>query len=178
METVKVQTGDIILFNRKRFLSKIIRWISKCPVSHSEILINIWDYPITLGATGAGVRGTDYSKIKKEKNIIILRYKKYIDGITYEQEKELATRACSKLGSKYDFGGLVYYQLVYQIFGRWIGRTRTEAEQSMYCTEYNAWCHQLDNWWTYSPEDFLNNKDFIIIYSDFDLSKNNYNFVV
>lgn len=166
MENLDLQTGDIILSQTNTLLSKIIRLFTRSISSHSEILVKVWDYKQVNGATGFGIRGSDLLHEIKKRKIIILRHKNYTNGISKESEKQLATRICSKLGTKYDFASLLYYQIIYQLFNKWIGKTEEKALNRLYCFEYVAWCYNLPNWWKYTANSFLENKDFIIIYNN------------
>jgi len=163
---MKIQSGDIFLTtSKKSFLSKAIRFFTKSKISHSELLIKTWDYPLCYGAIGIGVRGTDIVRWISDKYIIVRRPNKYLTGINKEEEKRIATKACSRLGIKYDFMSLLYYQVIYQLFGKWKGKTEQKALNRMYCSEFVAWVYDLPNWWEKSPEDLLEWSEFTTIYS-------------
>lgn len=150
-------TGDIVLIRSNKILSKLIRLFTNGIYSHAEIIIKNWDYNELNGAVKIGIRGTDFYRYCKGKNIAILRKKDIIkNGLNYQNEKILATRANSKKGIKYDYWSLLYFQVVYQLFHKWIGRTEEKALKKMYCSEYIAWIFELNKWWTKTPQDLYN----------------------
>ena len=70
------------------------------------------------------------------------------------------------LNTDYDFASQFYYQVIYQLTEKWIGKIQ-DADERLYCSEYTAWILNLNKWWAYTPDSFLKNKNFIQIYNNF-----------
>lgn len=156
----KIQTGDIIVTKNKHMLSCLIRKITGSKWSHAEVIAR-WENTIyeSVGAVGWGVRGIDLDRYLKNREFIILRNKKW-DKIpmTEKDETEILRIINSKKGVKYDFWSLLYYQLIFQISKKWIGRTRRDAENRFYCSEFAAYVNKFLAWWSYSPDDLVKSK--------------------
>ena len=161
-----LKTGDIILFRTPfvwykpiSYLTLIIRAITHDYYNHAGIIIFNWSQLFINEAIGKGVVTSPISLSIKNYIIKIVRPKdqKYTEG-------EIATKANSKLGTGYDFLGLLFYQVIYQIKKKWYGYTQEYAEKNMYCSDYVAWIYNLKNWWTVTPKDIDDDKDLKTIY--------------
>jgi len=140
-------TGDILVCRRKTLLSKVIRKIAKSGYSHSATYINGYVY-------GSQIRGAQKLKFEDWLQKYDYEFEVYRNE---EVNKELITkRAESKLGTKYDFLSLLFFQLIYNLTGKWWGLRREKAIKRLYCFEYTAWIFNFDNWWKMSPQDFYN----------------------
>jgi len=158
-----LQTGDIVFYTRKRVLGKLIKIISKSKVSHCGIVVDLHGTLKISEATECGIVLSDIN-ILDDKEHTILRHKEYIK-LDYIKEQYLRKRIVSKLNTKYDYISLLFYQVMYQVFGKWYGKTEEEADDKLYCSEYVAWIYELKNWWLCSPDDVFNNNKFILLYS-------------
>lgn len=49
--------------------------------------------------------------------------------------------------SRYDYGSLLLFQLIYTIFGRWLGRTGVRSLTTIYCNEANAYLIGMPKYW-------------------------------
>jgi len=67
------------------------------------------------------------------------------------------------LNTPYDIYGL-FCQLIWNVFGTWIGNRRNKALRRMYCYESMAYLHRKSetffDWWKVKPIDLFNSKDF------------------
>jgi len=71
--------------------------------------------------------------------------------------KDIHVRALSKSGdTPYDFKVLLWYQPIYQLAGKWKGKTGPDAEGKMYCSEFVAWVYGFPKWWELSPGELFN----------------------
>jgi hypothetical protein len=73
------------------------------------------------------------------------------------------------------FGDVLVFQIIYQITGKWYGKTEErKAAKKFYCSEFVAWLYSeyFPSWYKTSPEDVhRNTSDFqhIFIGQDKDL---------
>jgi len=156
---IDVRTGDIVLFRTPfklwkpaSWLSALIRYFAKIKYNHVGVVVSNWNVPFVNEALGRGVIPSPFKDRVIGVQVKILRPNFYLaDGF----EKAFATKANSKLGiTGYDFSGLLFFQLVYQIFGVWIGtKNKKRAEKRMYCYEYVGWCYSnlFPDWWKINP---------------------------
>lgn len=169
-DTIDIQSGDIILFRTGftwydplTWLSAAIRFFTKCYYNHCGICVINWGKPFINESNIKGVIARPLSKyiIRDKTKIIILRDKATLN------EKYISTTANEMLGTKYDFSSLFFYQLYFRLTGKWIGRTKEAAvKDGMVCSEYVAWCYNLNSWWLYSAKELLNSNLFKVVYKE------------
>jgi len=141
MEFTNFKTGDIILFHTPvkwyspmSWLAGLIRVFTKCRYNHVGVVILNWGVPFLNEATATGVTTMPLKDRFGDSPIRILRYNNPI------KEDTFAIKANDKVGhTGYDFSGLLWFQLIYQLTGHWLGHTGAAAEGKMYCGEYAAW---------------------------------------
>lgn len=166
-----LQTGDVVLFHTKfkwnspmSWLAAIIRKFIKFPYNHVGIIVNNWDKPFLNESNDKGVNSTVALDRLKDRKIKILRPKDIIN------EREIAIKANSRLGiTKYDVLGLIFYQLIYKLTGKWVASSRTNnTERLMYCSEYAAWVYSTEftEWYKVDPKDLGNSDFFETIYEN------------
>lgn len=165
---MELKTGDIVLFHSDfkfyspiSYLSAAIRFFADIYYNHVGIIIKNWDVPMVNEAVGRGIISDIVTDRLRGKEIKILRPK-------FEfLEKELAIKANNKLGNTgYDFSGLLFYQLIFQLTKVWIGtKNKQRAEKRMYCYEYVAFLiNQIkpdiyQDWWEIDPNKLINDSD-------------------
>ena len=67
--------------------------------------------------------------------------------------KYIRERALSKSGiTGYAFAELLIYQPIFQLTGKWYGKTGVAAEKRMYCSKFVGWVDKVPEWWTLSPK--------------------------
>ena len=166
-----LRAGDVVLF-RTRFkiwspmswLSALIRFFTGSPFNHVGLIVINQGVPFVNEANERGLVTTRAGARLwgREKDIRILRR---MDK-TFKAPKtarDFSKIMNSYLGvSKYDFASLFIYQLIYQVFGTWHGRTSDAAKAFLYCSEYAALAHQdcFLHWWKVSPADVFKNSWF------------------
>lgn len=161
-------TGDLIFFRTKlslnpaSWLSTLIRFFAKIKYNHVGVIILIWGEPFVIEALGKGIVATPLSKRIIGKKIRICRPFRNIN------EKLFAQKTVSYLSTKYDFIGLLFYQLVLNLTGHWIGGGSKNQERRLYCYEFVALMHKADctNWYSMLPKDLLNAKWHEIIFEN------------
>ena len=161
METIKTRTADVA-FSRKEFswkkvssyLPTMIRKIAKIEYNHVGVIVFNWGVPMVNEAVGRGVISTPLKDWLIGKSVIIKRFEGDI------QEPVFAIEANHFLGhTPYDFKGLFWHQLVWNLRGKWIGPKGTKnAIQKFYCYEYAAylWRSIYPTWVSVVPADFFN----------------------
>ena len=135
---------------------------TKSYYNHVGVVVRNWDVPCLNEAVETGVNAVPLSDRLKKSDVKILRPK-----IVYMDERQMAVRANSKIGhTGYDFSGLLFYQLIYQLTGHWLGHTGVHAEGRMYCGEYAAWCYValFSNYWKTTPADIERSSDFNVVF--------------
>jgi len=125
-------------YKLKDLPAPVIRWLTKCYYNHvgiiGECLGELWVFE----AVGKGFIPThrleDYLlTIGKEREVAILEPKKARPiAWIYSNISEI-------VGKNYDFKSLLWYQLFYQITGRWKGKTGKNATDTIYCSEAIAY---------------------------------------
>lgn len=165
--TTNLKTGDVILFRNKflwykpmSWLSALIRFFTKFNYNHVSVVVNNWDVSFSNEAIESGVEAFPCSDRLRNKKIMVLR------AVAGVYEPDFARRANSLLGvTRYDFKVLLWYQLIYQLTGKWLPNTKNnKKEDRMICSEYAAWCHELPYWYRYDPQDFDNNPYFKVVF--------------
>lgn len=168
MNLSELKTGDIILFHTlvkwyspMSWLSGLIRFFTKCRYNHVGVVVLNWGVPFLNEAIETGVLPIPVKDRISGKEIRIIR------AFAQIEERPLAIKANDKLGrTGYDFSGLLWFQLIYQLTGRWTGHTGDHADKRMYCGEYAAWLFPaiFPRWWQTAPSDIHNSKDFHTIF--------------
>lgn len=168
MKLEDFKTGDIILFHTKfvwykplSWLSALIRFFTKSYYNHVGVVVRNWDVPFINEAVETGVHAVPLVDRIGSHQIRVIRPIKGVD------ERTFAVRANSKIGhTGYDFSGLLFYQLIFQLTGHWLGHTGVHAEGVMYCGEYAGFCHAeyFHNYWKTAPSDENKSEYFFEVY--------------
>lgn len=147
----KLLTGDVLHCTSNGVLGKSIRTLTKSEFNHTAFVIVIEDITFVIEAQGNGVNLKTYDSWIKEYNYsyILHRYKYH----NAEYGKFVRARALSKTGvTGYDIGSLTVFQPVYLLTNKWIGRTKEDAENRFYCSEFVAWVIGIEEFWKYNPD--------------------------
>lgn len=117
--------------HKNNILSKIIRWITKSPISHCWILYYDIQFKIemVLESTTEGFRILPFKTYQKQNDNIVLFNPKF--SLTMGLIK-----AGEKLGTKYDFKGL--FGSIFPIIGRWFKRKWKNpfySSKELFCSE-------------------------------------------
>lgn len=167
----KVQAGDIISmytpfkWNKPfSWLSVMIRKISRSTWSHSAVVVDIWGRAFICEALATGIVIRPIEEWGDGAVVCVSRPKVPID------KEEFSCKAMSKVGhTGYDYSSLLWYQLLYQITGRWYGHTTASKKtaKKLYCSEYASWLFEpyFKDWFKTTPEMIQrNDKDFDHVY--------------
>lgn len=156
MKIEDLKTGYIVGFytplkwyNPATWLSALIRLFADIKYNHVGIVVENWEVPFINEAVFKGVIPIEAKSRLKGKHVRIAEVE------TDMLERQIAVRANSKLGrTGYDFSGLLFHQLILQLFGVWIGRKGEKAGKKMYCYEYVAWIYEeyFPEWWSINPK--------------------------
>jgi len=127
----------------KKWLSRIIRWFTKAPVSHAWILYYDLDFAqeMVLEATLEGVRIVPYEVFKQHNSVVRV-------FIPSHSLKQGFAKVGETLGSTYDFGGL--FGMLWVLLGRWCRqklKNPWNKAQAMFCSEFVAQVLR----WSYYP---------------------------
>src|SRR3990167_3222306 len=132
------ENGSLVFFRTKlkwfdplSWLSAAIRYFAKIKYNHTGIIFKMEGIPFIFEAVGRGVICTE-ANYRLSGKITLVRTPRVPPAI-----REFR-RAVSKAGhTKYDFVGLLFYQLFFQIFHIWIGsNNKNKADDRFYCYEF------------------------------------------
>ena len=160
-----LKTGDVILsknpfywYKPMSYVGAIIRLILGFNYNHVAIYISIYGADFVAEASTKGVNIMPLKEWVKDKEIEIHRNPN-LTGFT-------GRRVMQYQGyTGYDYLSLVWYQLRYQITGKWKGEKGENAKGKLYCSEYYALVDKesFPNWWSVTPKDIYE-KGFNLIY--------------
>ena len=123
---------QVIFTRSSSFLSKIIRFLSKEPVSHVAI---VFDNKIVFHSNLYGTHPDWYSTFIRDNEIIFILDYKY----TLEQEEEIYLKIRQYDSRWYDFGGLFYFLwrgILYRLFNVPIPKDNLFGKKDQFlCTE-------------------------------------------
>ena len=164
---MKLLTGDIILFKPTSLIGKIICYVSKSPYSHASIIVNNWHIPAVNESQPRGIISPPAQLRLQGETILIKRYK----NTMFFSEEKFAIHANSHLGKRYDFISTLFFQLIFQLTGIWIGKHSNAAERRLYCSEYVALVYNktvgiFPEWWKVDPKHLWQDRklQFITVY--------------
>lgn len=154
---MKLQSGDVICCSTPFALRKPISWLSsairavtKSNWSHCAIVVSVWDKTFVAEALATGIILRPLDEWPRDCKVDILR------SVHPLNEKDFCTRALSKVGhTGYDYGSLLWFQLIYQLTGHWMGHTSASrsTDKKLYCSEFVGWLFPtvFKEWWLMSP---------------------------
>lgn len=167
-----VQSGDIILVRTKSLIGTLIRFFqnifgSDCPYNHVAIIAKYNGIYYVYESLSTGFVRTPYTMWDtKNKEFVILRP-------TFDFNKNKLDELCTNIvGTKYDFVGTLWIQLIQQVSDERINlgtKNKKKAEKRLYCSEAIAYLFNMAsknimyvNWMLTDPqdlfEDWINNK--------------------
>ena len=147
----QLKAGDVLHCTGSSFLAKAIQIFSRSRINHSAVILSFWGVLFVMDAQARGVNPmklSDWMKKHKYDFIISRPVAESFDLVKFSK------RCMSRSGiTPYDYPSLFFFQLRYQLTGKWKGKTEVQAEKRMYCSEFVAWAYELPEWWKLSPED-------------------------
>jgi len=164
-----MKTGDIIAFKTKAlwynpltYLGPIIRKIAKIKYNHVGIVIELYNKKFIFEAVDKGFLAKSLDEKLNDKKHI--KSYKVLIPIYKFNENTLREEAIDLLSNKYDFKGLLFNQLILNLFNVWIGRNNNQKNK-LYCYEAVFFLHReiFPDWWKTKPQEIFNNKNFEIL---------------
>lgn len=144
----------------QRYLAAAIRFMQKLRYGpeaayYSHTAIAVWHgSELYVYEADPEIKKTKFKDWVMDKELCITRIpgKFYVNHGTQSKE-ELKTIIKSKLGLRYDYFSLVFYQILLILSGKWYG---TKNSNSFYCSEFTSWIMYvgtglLENWYSMSP---------------------------
>jgi len=89
--------------------------------------------------------------------------------MSYDRKK-MNGRIMRYLGQKYDLSSLFIFQVIYNVFGLWLGaRKKSKAEKAFYCSEHFGWSWKqyFKLWPRLNPAGVYFSEDFKPVYEDY-----------
>lgn len=139
------------------WLGAAIRTIAKIPYNHTGVLFfenGVW---MIQEAIGKGVK----KQVWLESNA----YNFYTHFVVQEIKEpkltvnEMLHRISFSEGLKYDYAGLLFFQLLLNVVKKWFGKKY--QDKKFYCYEHVAYVFGFDNSFKVSPKEF--NKHFEVV---------------
>jgi len=173
MEKKEIKTGDILLVSGTWWLSRMIQWVTKSTWNHTGIFVWIAGELFVVEAEKRGLQLTlwDGNKYKggkaTDRTMMLMRH------ADYEMDaKKVSKFMMPYVGTKgYDYPSLLFYQVIFNTSGKWIGKTGQYASKRFYCSEwvayvYNHFTGLWPDWWQVSPEMVAKEyeEDFMFVY--------------
>lgn len=144
----------------QRYLSAAIRFMQKLRYGpeaafYSHTAIAVWHGPeLYIYEADPEIKKTKFSEWVLDKEIAIARTPgKFFVAHGTQSKDDLKTIIKSKVGLRYDYISLVFYQILLILSGKWYG---TKNSNSFYCSEFTSWIMYvgaglLENWYSMSP---------------------------
>lgn len=163
-----LQDCDVLHCRSNGFIARAIQWFTKSRLNHTALILNIRDEFFVIDSQIDGTNMRPLDEWLKKYNYI---YKITRPWFNWNKE-DIKTRALSMIGhSPYDILSLIWYQPIYQLFGKWKGKRSPEAKERLYCSEFVAWVFNMEIWWKASPEFVFKRmkerNDFVFVSSEF-----------
>jgi len=153
------------------YLAPIIRFFTKYKYTHTAFVIECWGSLFVCEAFTSGIIIRPLSEFADGMTVSVLRPSFKFD------KKEVSKKALSKVSTtKYDLISLLFFQILYQITGKWYGQKKErKAEKKFYCSEYVAWLYRgvFKKWYMTTPEDIHVNQNIeeVFVGIDYELVK-------
>jgi len=165
------QHGDVLHCYSTRLLSRAIRRVTRGRFNHTAIVVQ-WAGMLFIADSqndGTQLRPFDEWTAKYGYKYIIHRSILYPD-LTFQEN--LTERVLKVIGSTpYDFKSLLWYYPRYVVSGRWRGKRKDAALKRMFCSEFVAYVHNVDNFWKISPQELYeileDNKIYFQVWNDY-----------
>jgi len=150
MDTTQITTADILHCRGNRWLARLIMFFTRSKFSHSAIAIRVNGNLFVVDAQKDGINLRPFESWHAKYN-----YKIEVQRMMMNPTKcrIVEKRALSKIGmTSYDFESLVISQPIHLLTGKWVNDDKDQAEK-MTCSEFVAWCFQIDNFYKMTPRD-------------------------
>ena len=141
-----LQTGDILHCTRKSVLSFLIRKATKSRFNHTATILVISGNAFVIDSQRDGTDLRPFEAWTKKYG-----YKYEVHRNVFVNHSNYIDRALSKADTGYDFTSLLIRKPLHLIFGRW--RKKEDETKRFYCSEFVAWCHQIERSDVMTPQD-------------------------
>ena len=156
----KISFRKGLTWNPMSLLGVLIRFFAKIKYNHTAILFYLNGGWLLQEAIEEGVKTTLF-----EKSHAIKYYSHFIiEEPDFEYNYKFSLQRTSIIeGKKYDFKGLLFYQLFLNLFGKWYGKAK-DGDKRYYCYESVAYVYGIVDAYKLKPKEL--NEMFIIIIAD------------
>jgi hypothetical protein len=167
---IKLEVGDVILehtnFNPKEdvvsILSALIRFFTRNYWNHAKYVVESNGKIMIQEALAKGIVERTPIEALKERDILVM---KPVTPLTESEKRYYSLLAEELKGVKYDYFGTMFFQLIKQLTGLWLGSRDIRLDTPKYCSEAPMTLHRkvrhvIKKCWGYSPADIRNENYF------------------
>jgi len=172
---IDLKVGDIILthtkFNPKEdkvsILSALIRFFTNNYWNHAKYVVMNSNKLMIQEALSSGIVERDLKKGLLNCDILVMRP---VQELTLKEQKQYSILASQLKGVRYDYFGTLFFQLIKQLFGIWLGSRDVNLKTPKYCSEAPITLHHLVRGiikkpWGYSPADIRKDNYFMPVWA-------------
>jgi hypothetical protein len=163
MNPRKIRTGDILMVSGNWFLARAIQFVTKSKWNHAGIFVWLEGELFVVEAEKEGLQlarwdGEKYqSGQATDRELVIMSPRR---GLLHYSTAQFMMPYVGSRG--YDFGSLLWYQVIYNLTGKWKGKKDMMAAKRFYCSEwvayvYNHFLGLYPDWWQISPRELFEN---------------------
>lgn len=155
IEIKSLRTGDILLYRSNHLLGKLIRFFTRSTVNHAGIVVELWGELFVAESEAKGFVLNRVADSIRGRDILVRRH------LISVNTRSFAILIAGMVGKhRYDYFSLLFFQVVYAVTGKWIGKEDKHASKRLYCSEavayiYNKEISIMRNWWEYTPKMLL-----------------------
>ncbi len=170
LDIQNLEVGDVILehtdFNPKEdyisILSALIRFFTRNYWNHAKYVVERDGFLMIQEALANGIVERTPKEALLDRDILIM---KPVTKLTIKEKMKYNSYALRMVGVKYDYFGTLFFQLIKQFTGLWLGSRDVKIFTPKYCSEAPITLHYLVKGiikkpWGYSPADIRNDTYF------------------
>jgi hypothetical protein len=155
-----IKPGFVLMYRSNKFISKAIRFFLKCPYHHVGLVIELWGELFVAESKRHGLEINRLEDSIRYSRILVLKPKFEYDSV---QINKFVVPLLGK--HKYDIMSLYFFQLVYLLTGKWIGKRDEHASKRLYCSEFVAYVFhnfygRFHDWYKTNPRMIFENSNF------------------
>ena len=146
---MELKTGDILHCRNKGFQSFVVGLCTKSDITHSAIVISIWNKIHIIEAEPS--KGINIKTFKNWQKLNSLDFE--VSRLKDSNEKEDAIKLTSKSGiTSYPLIKMLLVYTIHYFTNKWI---RID-EDKMWCSAFAGWFRSYKDWQTMTPVDLYN----------------------
>ena len=146
---MELKTGDLLHCRNKGFQSLIVGLCTKSDITHSAVVISIWNKIHIIEAEPS--KGINIKTFKNWQKLNSLDFE--VSRLKDSNEKEDAIKLTSKSGiTSYPLIKMLLVYTIHYFTNKWI---RID-EDKMWCSAFAGWFRGYDDWQTMTPVDLYN----------------------